>query len=110
MVYSSRVLRPKPRQLELSARQAAGPVGAGGKLQPRSHAMKTERPTAYRSLARADYIEEYATDGQVRLLPPDRLTRLCHINARDKVDVEQPAPFVARCYRAEFMYSDVYLD
>ena len=110
MVHSSSVLRPKPRPLVLSTKHASGPVGAGGKLQPRSHTMKTERPTAYRSLARAEYIEELAPDGQVRLLPPDRPTRLCYLNQREKVAVEQPAPFVARCHRAEFMYSDAYLD
>ena len=71
---------------------------------------RTERPTSYRSVQRADEVEDLAPDGQVRLLPPDRPTRLCRLNYRDKVDIEQPAPFVARCARAEFAYHDAYLD
>ena len=110
VVYSASYLLPKPRQLELSARKAVGAVSAGGKTNARSHSMRTERPTSYRSVQRADEVEDLAPDGQVRLLPPDRPTRLCRLNYRDKVDIEQPAPFVARCARAEFAYHDAYLD
>ena len=110
VVHSSSLLRPKPRYLALSANQSCGAVGAGGRLMPQSHSMKTRRATSYRSVQRAEQVEGLAPDGQVRLLPPDRLTRLCIINRRDKLQLEQPEPFVARCARAEFFHQDAWLD